>query len=73
MPWFKFAGMNCGSKHVDKAPKLQIHMMLQLTNKYKYIFIFIKRKDYSDGKDPHTKRSPSRIHSGNPEFFSDCH
>lgn len=41
MPQPKFAGMNCGSKHADKTPKLQIHMMQQLTNKYKYVFIYI--------------------------------
>lgn len=75
MPQFKFAVMNCGSKHADKAPKLQIHVISQLTNKYKYIFfIYIKRKDNSDGKNPHTFNGPpSYIHSGNLEFFSDCH
>lgn len=41
MPQFKFAVMNCGSKHADKAPKLQIHVISQLTNKYKYIFFKI--------------------------------
>lgn len=65
MPRLKFAGMNCGSKHADKTPKLQIPMMSQLTNKYKHIFRYIKRKDYSDGKNPHTNGSPSHIHSGN--------
>lgn len=41
MPQFKFAGMNCSSKHVHKAPKVQIHMISQLTNKH-------IGKDYSE-------------------------
>jgi len=41
MPRLTFAGMNCSSKHADKSPKLQIHMLSQLTNKYKYLFVDI--------------------------------
>lgn len=49
MPQFKFDGMNCGSKHEDKAPKLQIHMS-QLTTKYIFIYIYIKGQITLTGK-----------------------
>lgn len=41
MPQFKFAGMNCSSKHVQKAPKMQIHLISQLTNKFVFRYIYI--------------------------------
>lgn len=58
----ELAVMNGGSKHADKAPKVEIHMMSQVTNIY-FLHICLYTPT----------RSSSPIHSESLDFFSDCH
>lgn len=74
MPQFKFAGMNCASKLEDQALKLQIHIMSseQLGSKYKHIYIYRKRRDYSDRKNSPTGHQVT-VTQAILNCFSDCH
>lgn len=63
----ELAVMNGGSKHADKAPKVEIHMMSQVTNiyflhicLYKGKMTLMKRREK---KNNNPTRSPSHINS----------